>query len=611
MGDFSLSVISSGDGDTPSCPAVPPEVAGFNVNFCKNPSCANFGVPATLVKWARRKAAGLSATPGSAYTLAAVGKSRPALRCSLCGESFSVKSNLAVAEEAHRFTRYLFPPEPLCCPNASCINHAVSVSTAAAYYRFGTTAAGTPRWRCRACGRTFAHGGRALKRQRITHQNKTVLLALTNKMPLRRIAKITELNAVTLYGKIDFLYRQCLTFAGAKEQALQNLEVARLYISVDRQEYSVNWGRDTDRRNIVLRAVGSSDNTSGYVFGMHLNFDPECDPIAVESDAVAIKDAELPYPHRKYARLWLSHDYTATLEDSAKERARKSAKAKRGPMGGTLGAAIEEGYDAAAIRDDSEVSELKHEGQKLPESKGMQTHEEYAMYGHFMFLKGVLRNVRKIRFFMDQDSGIRAACLAAFAADIKARRVDAFFVKASQEMTIDKKRSAVTRSRAAFKRFHDEHPELSPAQVEVAMMKAEISRAVALGKWRDRWCMHPLPSMAEPSKAVCWLTDLGDYDEDHVANLHLKASLHGIDNFFQRIRRSLNPLERPIKTASRDGRTWYGYSPYNPALVEKLLTIYRVMHNFVEPGKDGKTPAIRLGLTVASYRPEDILYYGG
>ncbi|AOU99193.1 hypothetical protein BI364_15740 [Acidihalobacter yilgarnensis] len=119
--------------------------------------------------------------------------------------------------------------------------------------------------------------------------------------------------------------------------------------------------------------------------------------------------------------------------------------------------------------------------------------------------------------------------------------------------------------------------------------------------------------MSEPDKAMCWLTDLRketpDYDPDHLARLFLKASLHSVDNFFQRVRRSVNLLERPIHTASKNRRTWYGYSPYNPVMVGKLLDIYRVMHNFVEAGKDGETPAMRLGLAKGLISPEDIIYF--
>jgi hypothetical protein len=56
----------------------------------------------------------------------------------------------------------------------------------------------------------------------------------------------------------------------------------------------------------------------------------------------------------------------------------------------------------------------------------MQIYGEYSMYGHFFFLKGLLGNVKKWRFFIDQDSGLRAACLSAFHDEIKNRTADVF-----------------------------------------------------------------------------------------------------------------------------------------------------------------------------------------
>lgn len=56
-------------------------------------------------------------------------------------------------------------------------------------------------------------------------------------------------------------------------------------------------------------------------------------------------------------------------------------------------------------------------------------------------------------------------------------------------------------------------------------------------------------------------------------------------------------LERPIYSASNAGRTWNGYGAYNPAMVVKMLEIFRVVHNFIDVRKEDKTtPAMRLGL---------------
>ena len=60
---------------------------------------------------------------------------------------------------------------------------------------------------------------------------------------------------------------------------------------------------------------------------------------------------------------------------------------------------------------------------------GMQVRGEYTMYGHFFFLRKLLDITDKVRFFLDQDSAFRAACLSAFSERIKEGRCDAFYVR--------------------------------------------------------------------------------------------------------------------------------------------------------------------------------------
>jgi hypothetical protein len=115
--------------------------------------------------------------------------------------------------------------------------------------------------------------------------------------------------------------------------------------------------------------------------------------------------------------------------------------------------------------------------------------------------------------------------------------------------------------------------------------------------------------MSEPEKAVSYLTDLGDHNEDHKAWLYNKTSLHSVDSFFNQVRRRLSLLERPIHSKSNKGKIWNGYSPYNPGHVAKVLDIFRTVHNYILTGKDGKTPAERLGLAKAPLDYEDIIYF--
>jgi hypothetical protein len=141
------------------------------------------------------------------------------------------------------------------------------------------------------------------------------------------------------------------------------------------------------------------------------------------------------------------------------------------------------------------------------------------------------------------------------------------------------------------------------------MIKEKMAQVVNIGTWQDRWVEHPFPNMGEPDKAMCYLTDIQGYDEDHLAWLYNKASLHAIDHFFMQVRRRLSLLERPISSSASPGRRWFGYGPYKPVIVVKLLDIFRVFYNFVEVGKNKQTPAMRLGLAKGKITVEDIVYY--
>ena len=572
----------------------------LQVNFCKNPRCANYGVPpAVAVKYARRAKAG--AAPGVDYRLGAFGAGLPNLHCLLCKESIPLKSNLGVVEELTRLLAPFVDRAPLCCPRPGCSNAAVSAPNPAAYYRFGKTEGGSARYRCRACKKTFSEPLRATLRQREPRKNVPVLTSLMNKMPLTRITEAHGISPQTVYDKLDFFAKQAEAFAAKHERRLPEVvRGTKRYLAIDRQEYAVNWTHHKDRRNVVIRALGTADLETGFVYGMHINFDGSLSADTVETDAASCGDYTAAAPFRRYARLWLRPDYTRAVADSA------ARVAKRIRSGLTLEEDILKTYQEAEIRGDVESPEMVGAHQRFP-ATGMQVHAEYTMYAHFYYLHGLLSSAEKLRFYMDQESGIRAACLAAFEDEIRDRRADAFFVRLGKELSVDAKRKVIRRSKDAFAAECDANPELDEHQVKVLMMKRELAAAATIGKWSDRWAVHPFPNQAEPEKAVCYLTDFGDLDEDHKARLHLKASLHAIDRFFMSVRRRLNMLERPVATSSKAGRTWYGYSAYQPENIGKLLTVFRAYYNYCLAGRDGMTPAMRLGLTSAPISPSELL----
>jgi hypothetical protein len=415
-------------------------------------------------------------------------------------------------------------------------------------------------------------------------------------MPFNRICEAAGISMPTLYDKINFLHRQCQAFAASREGNLADtVKAKKIYIAVDRQDYMVNWNRRKDKRNIVLHAIGSADNATGYVFGLNLNYDPSLDCLAIETDALACGDYAKRYAYRKYARIWLYGDY----------HERSGFGRLFNANGRDLVRNIETAYQEAAERDNVEASDVVDDTIRLPE-RGMQIHSEYTMYGHFFFLRKILAGANKIRFFLDQESGIRAACLTAFVEEIKQGKCDAFYVRINKELTVDERKKAL----AGVKKRWTEHKALNPGLTDSALklmlIKERMAQVREFGKWHDRWVYHPFPSMSEPEKALCYLTDTGKYDDDHLAWLYNKASLHTIDRFFMQVRRRISLLERPIASASSTGRRWHGYNAYNPAVIVKLLDIFRVFYNYIEAGMDKNTPAMRIGLARGKIDLEDI-----
>ena len=43
----------------------------------------------------------------------------------------------------------------------------------------------------------------------------------------------------------------------------------------------------------------------------------------------------------------------------------------------------------------------------------------------------------------------------------------------------------------------------------------------------------------------------------------------------------MDAAERPVGTSSTHNCVWHGYSPYNPEMVRKYLTVFRAVNNWV------------------------------
>lgn len=597
MGDFFLPTKKSF-----STLRVPPPIAGIQVNFCKNMDCSHFGVPASHIRQKR----GPGELSADGYIIGQKKGQRVRIKCKRCNQYSTLKSNQGVFEEMVRLSAYLDLNVVVeCCPDEGCCNYGVDVSEGKPFYqKFGVTDTGSRRYRCKGCSKTFSISARPTARQRVAYKNKMIMKLLMNKEPLGRICEVADVSMRTVYRKIDFIHAQCLAFIADRERKLLlgGFSIPRLYLASDQQEYIVNWTNTKDKRNVIVKAIGTADMRSGYVFGMHVNYDASLDPEFVRAAVERNGDEGLDMPFREFARIWLEVDHATA------ERKRPKRQEEPIPPGG-LGLDIALRYQESLGRVEIEASDDPEPHIRLPH-RGMQIHEDYTMYGHFFFLKKLLANAGKVRFFLDQDSGIRAACLSAFADEVVSGRCDAFYVRINKDLTIHQKQRLV----AIYKRDMDEqrhkYPLLSDKSIRLLWIADEMKRLKAIGRWEDRWLQYPFPDMSEPEKAVCYLTNRNDLEEMQLANLYHMASLHAIDSYFNQIRSRLNPLDRPKKSMSNQNRIWSGYQPYDPALVQKLLDIFRVYYNFHLKSKgDKKTPAMRLGLAKGPITVDEIVNF--
>jgi transposase-like protein len=592
----------------------PPTAAGIQVNYCRNPKCANFGVPPhndSKRGSAARKPGGYG--PGDCRVIAS-GKGQPNLLCHLCGESFPMQSNLAIAEELLRISAYLEPRVPT-CPNEACELYRKSEPEhSGRHTKFGLNAHGTPRFKCGACRKVFTFGGRSTRRQRKTHPNIDIFVHLMNSMPLRRIIKVLGISPAILYDRIDFLHEQCQMFAGERERGLLDRDdLGKRYISTDRQKLIVNWSDRASRKNTILLSIASADQTTGYLYAANVNFDAKMDSEQVQTEMVRFGDQGLAKPFRRFARVWLPQDW-----DDAAVRAAANRRAKGESLSppDKLLAAVEETYDAALAREDIEAGDVPSSMTRTP-VKGMLLHEQSVMTAHIQFVTRLLRRAEKLRFFVDQESGIRAAIHVSVPGRVLNRTADAFYVKVLKEFTVDQKKGIVG---AAKRRLRKVMKDAGVEEEEACLLMAldELKSPTLIGKWGDAWFRHPVADMREPQKMVSWLTNIDQPETDpekrgdqlrHYARLHLKASLTAVDRFFMQVRRALTVAERGVVSASADRRMWYGKNAYNPAVLVKLVEIFRTYFNYCEVGEDGRTPAMRLDLAKGPISPEDIIYY--
>ena len=587
----------------------------IQVNHCKMPDCSNFGIPART----KHGKTGPSADRDMRYKVHSTNKgTTPAIRCKVCLDMPPIKSNASIVAEVERLAAesgIWSVEESTACHNAECENHAHPIALHATEYRKrGKPKSGKGQYyECKRCRRRTLVSDPVRLLDGSRRHAVDLLGRIANKSPVRGSIRGSRLKSIPAYYRIvDFLHRRCRAYSGAVDRALIDgrLKLPEdMNIQADAQVYQLNWVSRLDRRNVELSTYSSVHSESRFVLGMHCNFDGRVDPFEINAEAVRNGDLGIPEAFRKHGHYWLAGDELG----AGRAMARRDERARV-----DLLTQIQELYAAAESRKDVENIELQVLDTTFSTpflSRGLQVHMPYTAYAHWFLLHRILdgAGVKQVQANMDIDSMGRAAFLSAFAEEVKRGDAHLFFVNYTKYQTIDERERILKESkkaRAVFRQTLPASVRKDAKEVNRRMMMARIEERQKHGKWDDEWVMHPLPTLNEPHKAMSWLTPDPDLDERRKAELFLRSGLARIDNVFQKTRRLFNALERPVGTSSGHNKVWHGYAPYNPAMLEKYVTIFRAVNNFVFVGDDGKTPAMRLGFAKQPLDFEDIVWPG-
>ena len=587
----------------------------IQVNHCKMPDCSNFGIPART----KHGKTGPSADRDMRYKVHSTNKgTTPAIRCKVCLDMPPIKSNASIVAEVERLAAesgIWSVEESTACHNAECENHAHPIALHPTEYRKrGKPKSGKGQYyECKRCRRRTLVSDPVRLLDGSRRHAVDLLGRIANKSPVRGSIRGARLKSIPAYYRIvDFLHRRCRAYSGTVDRALIDgrLKLPEdMNIQADAQVYQLNWVSRLDRRNVELSTYSSVHSESRFVLGMHCNFDGRVDPFEINAEAVRNGDLRIPEAFRKHGHYWLAGDELG----AGRAMARRDERARV-----DLLTQIQELYAAAESRKDVENIELQVLDTTFSTpflSRGLQVHMPYTAYAHWFLLHRILdgAGVKQVQANMDIDSMGRAAFLSAFAEEVKRGDAHLFFVNYTKYQTIDERERILKESkkaRAAFRQTLPASVRKDAKEVNRRMMMARIEERQKHGKWDDEWVMHPLPTLNEPHKAMSWLTPDPDLDERRKAELFLRSGLARIDNVFQKTRRLFNALERPVGTSSGHNKVWHGYAPYNPAMLEKYVTIFRAVNNFVFVGDDGKTPAMRLGFAKQPLDFEDIVWPG-
>lgn len=96
------------------------------------------------------------------------------------------------------------------------------------------------------------------------------------------------------------------------------------------------------------------------------------------------------------------------------------------------------------------------------------------------------------------------------------------------------------------------NPDISKQEIKEKLWQEQLSNRSRQGNSKSEWIINPNQKSCLSKLLPLW--DVNDMNKALVIKSLMNASLHGVDNWFQILRRHINFLECPVTSANNSKR---------------------------------------------------------
>ena len=198
------------------------------------------------------------------------------------------------------------------------------------------------------------------------------------------------------------------------------------------------------------------------------------------------------------------------------------------------------------------------------------------------------------RFVTDDDSSLATAIYRVFSDDIRLYNAHHFVSKMDKTKSTKQKYEDYIEAKRYLTDWGNSHGYSTRSLYTLAELYLQErlqthhfceevdfphKRAVV---WLNNPLEHPLCPRDKGSYLVDCRTDVSSLDAHELASAIMNVNDHATNSFIQQIRRRISILERPLVTATGQGKS-YIYANFNPKYAQYALTILRTYYNFCLP----------------------------